>query len=394
MSRIRLTKTRLNEMLGWKAPTPTFKYFTDQSGMTINVRMTPKGSTILFMFKKRYHGKLVVKSIGGYPEMNLDTARYEFNRMLGMLLQTGSVQEEQKESAPPVMTFGELAQDFLEFKKQKVSAVTVRNYAAYLKHLEPIAKEPIDKVNSAFIKEHIFDHISAQGILTQLRTMVKSLGQYAYAMEYLPTNPFAKLNLLVDAGKIEHHATFADDELQDKMTALFEAIKDAPLEDKALLHFHFLVPLRNAEVRSLTVEQTAGATEVTVKTKTWEQFTMPLNTQAQRLIKILTGNRTGGYLFHAKRSVFDELHSPSANNILKRYGITDFVIHSTRSCAMQFLVKETDIKETIASLCLAHKVGNKTEQAYNRGEYLEERRKAMQLWGDFVEKCIGKNIFY
>lgn len=394
MSRIRFTKARLNEMLSWKAPKPIFKYFTDQSGMSIKVRSTERGSTILFMFTKRHKGKLINKSIGGYPAMSLDNARYEFTRLLGLLTQTGSIVEEVPEEAPKVMTFGSLVQEFLEFKKPKISATTLKNYSFYAKHLESIAKEPIDKVNSAFIKEAIFDKITAQGTLTQLRTLVKSIGQFAYAMEYLPQNPFAKLNMLVDSGNIQHHKTFADDELQEKITALFEAIKDAPLEDQALLHFHFLVPLRNAEVRSLTMEQVIGATEVTVKTKTWEQFTMPLNTQAQRIVSFLAKSNTAGYLFHSKKSIFEPLSASSANYLLRKHGIDDFVIHSTRSCAMQFLVKETDVKESIASMCLAHKVGNKTEQAYNRGEYLEERRKAMQQWGDFVEQCIGKNIFY
>ena len=396
MERIRFTKSRLNDLLASKSESPAFKYFTDQTGMTVQVRTTPRGSTILFMFKKRRHGKLYVKSIGGYPEMSLDDARIEFNRLVGMLIQNGSLEEPEKKEVKRVLTMGELVKEFLDFKAPKVSEQTLRNYSQYSKHFDAVKDEKITDINSVTLKERIFDYLlDKPGTLNQVRTMAKSLGQYAYAMEYTAVNPFAKLNMLVDTAKTEHFATFADDELEARISEVFEKIKDAPFEVRALLHFHFLVPLRNAEVRSIEVSQVIdGQTEVTVKTKTWEQFTMPLNTQAQRLIKVITTVNKQGYLFHSQRSFSTKISPSQANRLLKRYGIEDFVIHSTRSCAMQFLVKQTDVKETVASMCLAHKVGNKTEQAYNRGEYLQERRHAMQLWGDFVEKCAGKNLFY
>ena len=120
---------------------------------------------------------------------------------------------------------------------------------------------------------------------------------------------------------------------------------------------------------------------------------MPLNTQAQRLAKyILFNHRPQRYLL--ERKVGSMANEHLFTDIFYAAGVDDFVIHGVRSCCMQFLVKCDGVKETIASMCLAHKVGNKTEQAYNRGEYLEERRKAMQLWGDFVEKCVGSNLFY
>jgi len=45
----------------------------------------------------------------------------------------------------------------------------------------------------------------------------------------------------------------------------------------------------------------------------------------------------------------------------------------------------------IAESCLAHSIGNKTSQAYNRYDYVELRRPVMQLWSDFVEQCEKEN---
>ena len=37
---------------------------------------------------------------------------------------------------------------------------------------------------------------------------------------------------------------------------------------------------------------------------------------------------------------------------------------------------------------LAHKEPNKIRGTYNRAEYLEERRKLMQWWGDYINSHV------
>ena len=77
---------------------------------------------------------------------------------------------------------------------------------------------------------------------------------------------------------------------------------------------------------------------------------------------------------------------------LKRRGYQNkFTVHGIRSCGRQWLQTLPEAKESIIEQCLSHVVGNQVVQAYNRGEYFEERRKIMQKWNDFVEECIGQN---
>ena len=51
-------------------------------------------------------------------------------------------------------------------------------------------------------------------------------------------------------------------------------------------------------------------------------------------------------------------------------------------------------KESIIELCLSHVVGSQVQQAYNRGDYYTERARVMQIWCDFVEKCIGDSFAF
>lgn len=62
--------------------------------------------------------------------------------------------------------------------------------------------------------------------------------------------------------------------------------------------------------------------------------------------------------------------------------------------ALNTALKSTipDAKESTIELCLSHAVGNKVQQAYNRGDYFEERKRIMQIWCDFVEKTGRKYL--
>ncbi len=397
MARTNFTRAALNSLLSTRTPTPKFQSFTDTSGMTVTLRSTPVGATILFFCKKRIKGKLHTKSLGGYPEVSLDQARYGFLAAAAELVHNGCFVKEER-VAPVVeqrLTFGEVVAKFLAYKQDSISAQTMTNYTSYLQKVAVLSDVPFAQVTSAMIWERVLQGLvkSAPLVAKNLITVLKSIGKYAVAMDWAVKNPFDAVKVLapkIDGG---HFKSYADDVLEEKLTEFFEKISVLPKQAQAALHFAFLCPLRNAEIRSITKDQVQDADAITVKTKTWDQFTMPLSTQAQRVAKfVLDSEAPMKYLFENNRG--DKTSKEWLNCQLRRAGIDDFVIHGVRSCCMQFLVKCDGVKESIASMCLAHKVGNKTEQAYNRGEYLEERRKAMQLWGDFVEKCAGNTVFY
>ncbi len=46
--------------------------------------------------------------------------------------------------------------------------------------------------------------------------------------------------------------------------------------------------------------------------------------------------------------------------------------------------EHTDISYEIAEMIIAHQVGSQVERAYNRTDYLEQRRHYMELWSVFV----------
>ncbi|ACA32526.1 hypothetical protein HSM_0852 [Histophilus somni 2336] len=54
--------------------------------------------------------------------------------------------------------------------------------------------------------------------------------------------------------------------------------------------------------------------------------------------------------------------------------------HGLRTIARTYL-EDNMIDFRLAESCLAHKIGDKVSQVYNRADYIEQRRPIMQLWG-------------
>ena len=97
--------------------------------------------------------------------------------------------------------------------------------------------------------------------------------------------------------------------------------------------------------------------------------------------------------------VFSHYHKPNQSaskeliaNALRKIGYKGIQdAHGLRSIARTFL-EDQQVDFRIAESCLAHSIGNKTSQAYNRYDYVELRRPVMQLWSDFVEQCEKENV--
>lgn len=77
----------------------------------------------------------------------------------------------------------------------------------------------------------------------------------------------------------------------------------------------------------------------------------------------------------------------TANRALRLIGFQGrLVSHGMRAIASTYL-NERLINSDVIESCLAHGIKDQVRKAYNRADYLEERRKVMQIWGDYVESC-------
>ena len=59
-------------------------------------------------------------------------------------------------------------------------------------------------------------------------------------------------------------------------------------------------------------------------------------------------------------------------------------VHGFRATASTIL-NEKGFREDVIEKLLSHQEGNKVRAAYNRAEYLDERREVLQWWADYLD---------
>jgi integrase len=72
--------------------------------------------------------------------------------------------------------------------------------------------------------------------------------------------------------------------------------------------------------------------------------------------------------------------------LLRRMGRGDLTAHGFRATFKTFASERTSFQNEIVEASLAHVIGDKVEQAYRRGDFVEKRRRLMGAWAKFCEQ--------
>lgn len=80
--------------------------------------------------------------------------------------------------------------------------------------------------------------------------------------------------------------------------------------------------------------------------------------------------------------------------VLKRMGCDDLTVHGFRSTFRDWAGEATAHPREVIGAALAHRLKDKAEAAYARGDLFQKRRKLMQAWAsyvapDFPESSVG-----
>ena len=120
--------------------------------------------------------------------------------------------------------------------------------------------------------------------------------------------------------------------------------------------------------------------------KMGEEHIVPLSTQALEIFEQLRGRSHGFKLVFPNRSDPRRAMGQSRfNDMIRAIGYTGiFSPHGARALASTAL-NEAGWRSDAIERQLAHAERSKVRAAYNRAEYLGERRAMMQAWADRVD---------
>jgi integrase len=146
------------------------------------------------------------------------------------------------------------------------------------------------------------------------------------------------------------------------------------------LEFTILSTARTSEVIG------AEWSEIDLEAKVWtvpasrmkagKEHKVPLTDRAAAILREVP--RHGARIFFLSNMAMLELLRGM------RPGLT---VHGFRSCFMDWCHECTNHPKVVIDMALAHKVGDKVEAAYRRGDLLTKRAKLMAEWGRYCEKA-------
>jgi integrase len=135
--------------------------------------------------------------------------------------------------------------------------------------------------------------------------------------------------------------------------------------------------------------------EIDFKAKTWTipasrmkagmQHKVPLS---DRALAILNTHIHSGTNIHSGTHIhIFNLSNMAMLELIKRMrpGLT---VHGFRSCFMDWAHECTNQPKEVIDMALAHKVGDKVEAAYRRGDLFIKRIKLMAAWAEYCEKPV------
>ena len=143
--------------------------------------------------------------------------------------------------------------------------------------------------------------------------------------------------------------------------------------------------LRKAEWKDINIENAEWRYHVG---KTEIEHIVPLSTQVVEILKnVFPFTGSGRYIFTTGNYKDRPMSENTINGALRRLGIgkEEMTGHGFRAMARTILDEVLGYRQDIIEHQLAHTVKDPLGRAYNRTKHLNERKRMMQQWADYLD---------
>jgi integrase len=389
-----LTEARL------RGAKPKSRPYKLRDGGGLYLLVTPAGAK---QWRLRYTlgGRESMVGLGTYPATSLKAARAK-RGSLRSALEAGRdpAAERRAERDSRSNTFESIAREWLA--KQPFAPKTMTKAVWTLEDLlfPYIGGRPIAALTAPELLG-VFRRLERRGKHETAHRAKQRVGQvirYAIASGRAERDPTADLRGALAPVIVTNRAAITDPREVAQLLRALHGYRGHPVVEAAL-KLAPLVFVRPGELRAAEwAEIDLGAAEWRIaahRMKMRQQHLVPLADQAVAILRDispLTGR--GRYVFPSPRSAERPLSDNAITAALRRMGYTGEQMswHGFRAMAST-LLNETGYSPDVIELQLAHQERNEVRAAYNRAQRLEERRKMMQSWADYLDALrAGTNV--
>lgn len=366
---------------------------SDSEGLYLYV--TPNG-TKSWRFDYRFAEKRFTLTFGKYPEVPLVEAR---GRRLDAKrkISAGVNPSAEKKLSKTILhaihqdTFEAISTDWFESKVNLRSEAWRSSNELYLRRdlLPQIGNLPIRSVDQHVLLAALELCKSRRGVATADRARQTALQVFEHAIRKLKAdiNPARLLSRWEELPAKVNRPHLEEDQIH----AFLDAVDRYPgmLTTKLAVKLLILTFVRKTELLN------AIWGEFDIPNAKWiipadrmkmkEGHVVPLCSHAlQTLEQLRPLAQASIYLFPSNSSIEKPISRTTLNVMFERMGYAGrFSPHGIRATASTWL-NEKGFRHDVIERQLAHSERNQIRASYNHADYLVERRKMMQAWGDFL----------
>ena len=382
-----------------RAAKPSEKQQKLFDGSGLYLLLFPSGSKV-WRFKYHFQGKEKLISLGAYPAVTLKDAREkaaEARKTLGGGKDPSA--ERQQSKLQHRNTFEIIAREWHEKQSPAWSAAHAANVLRQMeKNLFPhIGSKPVGVITATELLS-VLRKIESRDAVTVAR-IARSLSscvfRYAVMTGRAERDPAGDIRGAIVAHVTKNRAAITDPE---KVGALILAIDNysGELGVRFALNLMALTFCRPIEILQAEWSEFDFDDKLwripAAKMKMSRDHLVPLSPQAIAVLeemRLLSGE--GQYVFPGLRRGTATMRSQTLVLALRRMGFdrNETSAHGFRAMAST-LLNEQGYSPDVIERQLAHVPSNQVRAAYNRAEYLPERRKMMDEWAAYLAELKEK----
>ena len=398
--------------LSIKQAKPKDKQYKLTDGEGMYLRVYPNGSKY-WQLQFWFEGKQKILSFGVWPDISLKEARDKrfvakkiikeginpIEEKKEILKSHNFIQEEEK--LRETTTFNMVAKEWFSRQSLQWTERHSRGVLSSLNmHVYPdLGEMPI----SSILKQDIIStlrKLEAEGkneTCYRIRQKIEAIFSYAEVEGHCTGNPAKGLQQILTKPQPKSQNSLpisALPEFLEKMIADKAAIPTTVLAMKfIILTFVRTQELRFADWKEFVIDSSEPLWVIPAdRMKMRKIHHVPLSRQAVNILNEMQKySGKEGYVFP---QYYNSKKAMSENTLLyfsNRLGYSGrHTIHGFRSVASTVLNESRKWHPDVIERQLAHQESNKVRKAYNRAEHLDERRKMMEWWSDYIESLTVK----
>jgi integrase len=371
------------------------KIYRVHDALGLFLEIPPKGSK-RWRFKYFWEGKEKRMSFGLYPEISLkqartlrDAAREKIREKIDPSNKEGSERE--------IILFSDIAE---EFKAKNVAGWSDGHLSTITGRLNLyifpfIGNKILSTIKPSDILQ-MLEFVESRGLketASRILGICSQIFRYAVCHGYLESDPCRDLRGALSSVKAKPMAALTDGK---RICELLQAMQQysGTYVVQCAVQLTALTFVRQGELRF------AQWDEINWENRWWEipkermkmgrEHLVPLSRQALTLLenlRLFTG---------AKKFIFSSVKEKplSENAVLKALRVMGFsaeemTAHGFRAMASTILYESGKWRSVVIERQLAHMERNEVKAAYNRAEYLTERKNMMQWYADYLDALVS-----